>query len=149
MDIILGVTNDEKNKLNKTITDDITLSGYLREQTSVINPSVMIEVDYSNIDMPNYNYMYIPFFNRYYFISDMIVIRSGLWRVNGIVDVLMSFKEGIETCPIIISETETTEYENYMSGYSWKTTVKSKTDIISFSGGLNNNGEYILITSGG
>lgn len=145
MDIVLGKIADEKNKLNKTVYDTVTYSGTLKQETSIIKPSVIIEAS----NLSSYNYMYIADFGRYYFITDIISVRNGLWKINATVDVLMSFKISIESCPIILANTETTDKESYMMGEMWKTLVKSKTDIISFPNGLNNTGEYILITSGG
>lgn len=145
MDIVLGKIADEKNKLNKTVYDTVTYSGTLKQETSIIKPSVIIEAS----NLSGYNYMYIAEFGRYYFITDIINVRNGLWKINATVDVLMSFKSSIESCPIILANTETTDKESYMMGEMWKTLVKSKTDIISFPNGLNNTGEYILITSGG
>ena len=145
MQLILGTIADEKNKLNKTFSNQRPFSGTLREETSVVSPSLIIEAE----NLSAYNYMYIPSFGRYYFISDIVSVRRNLWRVNGTVDVLMSFKDGIESCPVVLSDTETTESESYMTGEVWRSTVKTKTDIINFSSGLNSTGEYILITSGG
>ena len=145
MVIVLGTISDEANKLNKTINNVVNINGTLRQETSVINPSVLIEAQ----NLSGFNYMYINDFGRYYFITDIVSVKNGLWRVTGKVDVLMSFKDGIETCPVILANTEITLLDKYMSGEMWKTQVKSKTDIINFPSGLNNTGEYILITSGG
>lgn len=145
MVIVLGTIADEANKLNKTISNVININGTLRQETSVINPSVLIEAQ----NLSGFNYMYINDFGRYYFITDIVSVKNGLWRVTGKVDVLMSFKAGIETCPVILANTEVTQLDKYMSGEMWKTQVKSKTDVINFPSGLNNTGEYILITSGG
>lgn len=145
MVIVLGTIADESNKLNKTINNATSINGTLRQETSVINPSVLIEAQ----NLSGFNYMYINDFGRYYFITDIVSVKNGLWRVTGKVDVLMSFKDGIETCPVILANTEITLLDKYMSGEMWKTQVRSKTDIINFPSGLNNTGEYILITSGG
>ena len=145
MVIVLGTIADETNKLNKTINNVTNINGTLRQETSVINPSVLIEAQ----NLSGFNYMYINEFGRYYFITDIVSVKNGLWRVTGKVDVLMSFKAGIETCPVILANTEITLLDKYMPAEMWKTQVKSKTDIINFSSGLNNTGEYILITSGG
>lgn len=145
MIIDLSVINDEKNKLEKTIYDRQRYEGTLRAETSIINPVVLIEAE----NLSGYNYMRIPQFGRFYYITDIVCVRSGLWRVSGHVDVLMSYKDAIEDCPIIVSDSETTKASNYLNGDVWRTLVKTKTDIVNFSNGLNNNGEYILITSGG
>ena len=145
MNIWLGINNEEKNKLNKTIENELNFVGTLRRETDIINPSIIIEAD----NLTQYNYMYIPEFGRYYFITGITSIRNNLWEISGKVDVLMSFKDGIYTCPVVLADTENTGSESYISGNVWKTLVKTKTDIISFPSGLNNTGEYILITSGG
>lgn len=145
MIIDLSVINDEKNKLEKTIHDRERFEGTLRSETSVINPVVSIEAE----NLSGFNYMHIPQFGRYYFITDIVSVRTDLWRVHGTCDVLMSFADGIKECTGILSDTESMGEESYMSGQQWKTLVKTKTDIVSFPNGLNDTGEYILITSGG
>lgn len=145
MQIALGTTNDEKNKLNKTISNITYYEGTLKESSSIINPTILI----NDVNLSGYNYLYIPEFNRYYFITDIISVRNGLWRINAKVDVLMSFRNQINNCFITLSDTESNGKETYISGDVWKSLVKSKTDIITFPSGLNTTGEYILITSGG
>ena len=145
MDIYLYTTPDEKNKLNKTLNNSVHFEGVLKEETSVIEPSVIIE----GSNLSGYNYMYIPQFNRYYFIKDIYSIRNNLWKIQAAVDVLLSFKDGIETCPIVLDVSEVEEIESYIPGEMWQGTVRNKTDVINFPYGLNNSGEYILITSGG
>ena len=145
MNIKLYVNSSEKNKIGKTLTDEMILSGNLKDATDLINPFVMVE----GSDFSGYNYAKIPAFNRAYFIESMEVIRTGLWRLNLTVDVLESFKSEIKTQKVIISDSEENGANNYLSGEQWKTKVKSLTDIINFSSGLNSSGEYILITVGG
>lgn len=52
------------------------------------------------------NYMYIPTFNRYYFIDDIISVRNNLWRIVAHVDVLMSFKKEIFNQTVLINRNE-------------------------------------------
>ena len=65
MNIQLCSNTSEKNKINKTITTGITLSGSLRNESNVVNPSIIINIDNPTI----YNYAYIPEFIRYFFIT--------------------------------------------------------------------------------
>ena len=44
---------------------------------------------------------------------------------------------------------EQVEADNYLVSESWVSKVKTKTDILQFSNGLLDSGEYILITAGG
>lgn len=145
MEITLCVNISEKNKIGKNLISMNVFSGKLREETSVTSPVVLMELE----NPSGYNYAYIPEFMRYYFISDMVSVRNGLWRISMQVDVLESFKNYILDLGVILSDSENKGAENYLSGDVWKTKVKDKTDIITFPNGLSENGEFILITAGG
>lgn len=145
MVIELYVCGDERNKLFKTLTNNITLSGSLRGESSVVNPSFIVETG----NPSQYNYCFIPDFNRYYFITNMTSIRTNLWRIDCNVDVLMSFQTQISNLDLIVENNTDANIETYINGEMWQTLVKTKTDVISFPDGLLESGEYILITSGG
>lgn len=145
MEITLYTNNSEKNKLEKNLANAKEFSGNLREESSIINPSILIQTE----NPSSFNYAYIPEFKRYYFIIDAVSVRTNIWRLSLHTDVLMSFKDGIKNAPVILSDTESTGATNYIMGEQWKTNVKNATEIINFPNGLNTNGEFILITAGG
>ena len=120
-------------------------SGSLKDETSVTAPIVLMEIE----NPTGYNYAYIPEFGRYYFIRDMTVVRTGLWRISMQVDVLESFRNYILGSNVILSDSESTGKEMYLSGGVWKSKVKELTDIIQFPSGLSDDGHFILITAGG
>ena len=62
----------------------------LKDSASVVNPVLIIR----STDYPDYNYLYLPIFDRYYFIED-IIYDTGVWVVNARVDVLSTYKEDI------------------------------------------------------
>lgn len=148
MEITLYTNESEKNKLEKTITNSILLEGNLRDESSIINPIILISSNKEDIPYM-YNYAYIPAFGRYYFITDIESVRTGIWRVSMHVDVLMSYKEQIKNLNVIINNSEETGANDYLSGNQWITNVKNTTNIVNFPNGLNDNGEFILITAGG
>ena len=145
MNIVLCENKSEKNKINKSLTSGVNLSGNLRNESNVVNPTIIVNTDNPTI----YNYAYIPAFNRYYFIADYISFRTGIWQLNLKSDVLMSFKDSILNSNVLVNKTESVGKINYLSGNNWVNSCKTKTDIISFSNGLLNEGQYILITAGG
>lgn len=147
MDIVLYINTSERQAIHKTIGSPITLTGSLRGESSIINPSFVIEIG----NPSGYNYCYIPSFGRYYFITNITSVRTDLWRIDCSVDVLMSFATDILNLDVIVSDVSIGESptSTYFSGEQWQTTVKTKTDVINFPYGLLDNGEYILITSGG
>ena len=145
MNIVLYVNSSEKQALNKTLSSALTLTGTLRGESSIISPTFNIEVT----NPSGYNYCYISEFGRYYFIKNITSVRNGIWRIDCEVDVLMSFKAQILNLDVIVSDSTNEGSEPYFTGNVWQTTVKTKTDILNFSNGLLDDGEYILITSGG
>lgn len=145
MEITLYVNHSEVNKIRKSITGGETLAGTLRNESNVIAPTIVIK----HTNPTGFNYAYIPEFHRYYFINEITSIRNGLWNVKLNSDPLMSFSGEILNCSVILSETTETGKSRYLSGRNWVNNCKNKTDILTFSNGLNNEGEYILITAGG
>lgn len=145
MDITLYKNNSEKNKINKSLSNGVTITGSLRNESNVVNPAIII-----NIDNPTpYNYAYISLFSRYYFITEYVSLRTGIWQLNLKSDVLMSFKDSILNSRALIQNTESVGKSNYLTGSNWVNNCKTKTDIVSFSNGLLSDGEFILITAGG
>lgn len=145
MNITLCVNNSEKNKIGKSLSNLNIFSGTLKEETSVTNPIIIMELE----NPTGFNYAYIPEFGRYYFIDDMISVRNGLWSISMSVDVLESFKNEIRGISVILSDSTNTGKELYLPGNVWKTKVKELTDIVKFPSGLSDNGYFILITAGG
>ena len=146
MNIVLYENYSEKEAIVKDIQSAYTLTGSLRGESSIINPSFLIE--HSNPS--NYNYCYIADFGRYYFISNITSVRTGIWKIDCSVDVLMSFQDEILSLDVTVSDASIGDQRpTYMNGDVWQTTVKTKTDVIVFPSGLLDDGEYILITSGG
>lgn len=90
----------EPNKLDKQIVDIITLTGTLKDSTSIIDPVIMIEGDISSFK--NANYMTIDAFGRSYFITNIRSIRNNLIEISAHVDVLSTYKAQIRTNTAII-----------------------------------------------
>ena len=146
MEIRLFHNDSPNNKIGKRLISGTTLNGSFRDSSKILKPKVMIEAS----NLRNYDYAYIPEFDRYYFITEKTSYRTGLWIIDMEVDVLETYKNDIKNLHCIIEATEDYKGSNYLSNSdSWVTSVKAKTDIIPFSSGLLNNGEYILITAGG
>lgn len=96
----------EQNRLDKTdyLKSVGTLNGTFREPTSVTSPSITIEMD----GVPAFNYIYIPNFNRYYYVTEITNLRTNAWQIDCTVDVLMSYKDAIRKCP---ARVERNQYE--------------------------------------
>lgn len=71
-----------------------TVTGYLREPCSIMNPVFKIERFPSDAGPANYTYAYISQFARWYFVKDW-EWADGLWQCSLEVDVLGSFRTEI------------------------------------------------------
>ena len=78
------------------------ISGVLREASSLIHPSITFTSDI----IPTFNYVYIPIFNRYYYVTDITSIKNKLWQMSLTVDVLMTYKEALLACTGYIDRNE-------------------------------------------
>lgn len=81
----------ELNSINKDIELVSSLTGYLREACGIISPSIVVEIS----TLPEFNYVYIPNFHRYYFVGNVVSVSKTLWRIDLRVDVLMSYRLSI------------------------------------------------------
>lgn len=145
MTISLYTTNTDRRYLYKQLGNGVTMTGTLKEQSNVIRPTITIEIE----NPTGYNYAYIEDFGRWYYISEITNLRTNLWRLSLACDVLASYAAQIRNCKVSLAHSEEKDTDPYLSGSIYRATVKQVTDIINFSGGLLENGEYILITAGG
>ncbi len=146
MQLDLFKNSAEPNRLDKTayLESIGTLAGTLRNETSVTN--VVMQIEYTKF--PDFNYVYLAKFNRYYYVDDIISVRNNLWEIHMSVDVLMTYKDAILQCEAYVDRTANGLPNSYipddklivMPGYSIKEyTVEN--DIITSSG---ESGSYVL-----
>ena len=102
--IILQRNNSDKIILDKSITNITTLTGTLRNETSIINPIIIINGNITSY--VNCNYMEIPTFSRKYFVDDIKSINNGIFEVHAHVDVLTTYKDQIRSNDAIIRRQE-------------------------------------------
>lgn len=102
MTINLYTNSSPKKKIGKSLTLVKGMTGQLREECDMINPSVLIE----NAGVINANYAYIPEFGRYYFITKITSVRENLWRIDMHVDVRESFADAIKKNRAVLERSE-------------------------------------------
>lgn len=142
MQIILYNNTSPQNKIQKSITQISSLVGVLRDESEIVNPTIRV---YSE-NLPLFNYAMIPEFSRYYYLRNVRAVRQNIFDISLQSDPLMSFN--LSNVSGIVIEAQNGG-NNYLPARNWVRLVKSKTDILNFSGGLLESGEYILITAGG
>lgn len=99
----LGKMTSPVNSMQKGFTSKISLSGTLRNESEIIDPTIIINT--SSADIFLCNYMQIPTFGRSYFITSIKSVRNGIFEVTGHCDVLSSFySEIIKNKAIILRQ---------------------------------------------
>lgn len=102
--VALQSNSSPKNQLDKSVSGVLSVSGTLKEGTSVIDPVILIQAPLSTL--VNANYMTISAFGRSYFITDIRSIRNDLVEISGHVDVLSTYAAGIRGNNAIIYRQE-------------------------------------------
>ena len=132
--IIFQTSNSDKRMLDKSITDNFTLTGTLRNETSILNPVILVECSLE--DIATCNYMTIDSFGgRKYFINDIKSIRNGLVEVYGHVDVLTTYKDGIRKNSGITYRQET-DWNLYLDDGSFKAYQNPRIQTLEFPTGF-------------
>ena len=142
MELVLYKTADENSKLEKTLSEEVSLVGALKDGCSITAPSIMLQQN-----PIGYNYAYIPAFNRYYYIKNVTVVRKNIFMIGLKVDVLMSFKDEIKELSGVVSR--------LTSGSAYASRdllVSCKEECREFDFGatpFKRDGTYVLIAQGG
>lgn len=136
--------NSRDNQRTKNITLIASMSGTLRDGSSIIDPVIKIQGS-----LPyNANYFYIPEFHRYYFVTDCISIRNNIYELHGHCDVLSSAGGGLNSCRGIVRRQEN-NWNLYLDDGVFK--AYSNPDVVqkAFPSGFStSNMCYVLAVAG-
>jgi hypothetical protein len=130
------------NQMNKTLNLVGTISGTLRNETDIVNPTILIEAD----SLPDFNYMTIDEFNRSYFVTEIRSVRNRIWEISAHSDPLMSFKDDFLENTALISRNQS-NYDLLLNDGMFKCRQNSRIGYIAFPAGLDNF-NYILVVCG-
>lgn len=131
------------NYVNKSIALVDNLECDLKEDCDITNP--VIEVYGTNA--LNGNYMFIPLFSRYYYITKMITENIDTILITGHVDVLMSFQSALLKSQGIIGRQENI-WNAYFNDNMMRKLAYPRIQTKKFTKSFNNDPTYILICSG-
>lgn len=147
MQLTLITNASEHNVIGKSLTVRKSIVGVLKQDTSMVNPTFIL--DYDSDYLTDINYVYCSDFHRYYFI-DNIIARTGS-RVELVcrVDPLESFKNSILNQTVVINKQQNIGDSNlYINDGSFVLSEQTFNEIKNFQNGFSQNGEFILITAG-
>ena len=97
-------------RINSTKVPDSTPTTFtvnLKNDTSIQSPIFLL----TGFD-PSYNYVYVPSWGRYYFISDVVLGNTNLFEVHCTFDALASYKASIGAYTCFVERTSSPTYYN-------------------------------------
>ena len=147
MEVILYKNSSENNVIGKSLAQVKSVECNLKNDVSIINPTLVLAY---TANILNSNYCFIPKFNRYYFIDEIVPITADRCIVKCRVDVLESFKEDIKSLTVILDKAQSIYKSNkYLDDGSFIVENKDFNTIHNFPNGFNEEGTFILICAGG
>lgn len=142
MTIVMMNNRSELNKVSKDVVPLQEYTGYLKNETSIINVDIVIDAD--KIDG---NYLYIRDLDKYYFINDISSIRTRLWNINATIDVLQTYNTEIYEQYALIDNNRNVGNE-YVDN-NLKIDSRLSNEIVNFEYKFNDEPTYILVVAGG
>lgn len=142
--IVLQYNKSEPIALTKDVETIATLHGVLREDSSIIDPVILIEGDLALFAQANY--MTIQRFHRKYFITDMVSVRSNFIEITAHCDVLSSFAGAIRSNKGIVHRQEK-EWNLMLNDGALQVYQDPLIDTIAFPGSFSGQ-SYVMLIGG-
>lgn len=141
--IVLYNNSSPVNAMDKSLSSIATLTGNLREESELINPTILVE----RSSMSGVNYAQIPEFDRYYFVERIESVRTNLWRLTLHVDVLYTYRAAIRRNRALIYRQQN-RFDLMLDDGIFRCKQNPRIYRYEFPNGLDNF-NYVLITAGG
>ena len=136
-------TESEANRLEKVLTDKLSITGTFKSEIDLLKPILSLS---NKENLLEYNYVHIPELNKYYFISKVDITQTNIYTLYLSLDVLMSYKEQIKNLKVILKQSTANPYFN---GFSGSFDVRTETERLEFENNFNEKGTNILIAVNG
>lgn len=144
-EIVLQRNNSETYKVDKDLSAILTVTGTLKDSTSIITPIILIECNLSSV--VSCNYMTIASFGRKYFVENIRSMRNGLVEFTCRVDVLSTYAAGIRGCKAIVRKQQN-DWNLYLNDGSFRVYQNPIVATKAFPSGFTTQ-EFVLAVAGG
>lgn len=147
MKVKLYLNLSEPHRVNKNLTLIAELDGHLREGSSVVNPSVMID---STTNLSLVNYIEIEEFGRKYFVNNVSVPVTNLWQLDCHVDVITTYYVLYRELPCVVARNEK-EYNLFLPDDRFLVNTNRNYQTRVFPNKLRTSGgsSYVITFAGG
>lgn len=142
--VILYVNSSENNSVTKTLSSGETFTCEFKDQSSIYTPSILIG---TSTNLTGYNYAQISDFGRYYFITDIVLVRANLYLLKLKTDVLSTWATQLLAQPAVLSRQEN-EYNLYLDDPEFKVYNNKQVDCYKFSSPFSKSLNFLLTVAG-
>lgn len=147
MQVNLMINNSDNNDVNKNLTPyKMGINCNLKDSTELLTPTIRISKD-NGVELDAFNYVYIPDFSRYYYVTNSSKELGGVIQIECRVDVLMSHKNDILNLTAIVSNQQRF-YNLYDNSFNVPDLCYKRIQTFYFPNNLLNNDTLILVTGG-
>jgi hypothetical protein len=136
----------EREALTKSLTTLETLTGSLRNQSSIIDPVIEV-TGIASSTVTSCNYAYIPEFGRYYFVKNITSVRNNVWVIQCHVDVLKTYATQIKAQTAVVRRQEK-NWNLYLDDGIFKTYQNPQIITKAFPAGFTTQ-NFVLAVAGG
>lgn len=128
MDVYIYKNSDDKRVLNKSLDMQRNVIADIKGTCSITSPVLILS--YQGVD---FNYIFVPAWSRYYFVTDITVTTGGRVEVRCKVDVLMSFNSSIKELKCLIYRNENYQIcDRYLQDSNIVQSIKKEETVESF-----------------
>ena len=144
MTVTLYHTDSPANSLSKDLSSESSLTtAVLRDDVDLLRPRLRIQ---QTVTLEAYNYLYLPAFDRYYWILDIEVDRTGLSVLICEVDPLVSHRSQILACKAVFDRTANAVNANVdLTDSMIRLEADRLTEYIGFDRGLSYPERIIMV----
>lgn len=151
MNLSLAVTSDDPHKLHKMLTILGSYTGVLREECSIEQPVIKVQVPEGTAAQANYCGITASgelTRTYYYFIVDKVFVRTGVVELHMECDYLMTFEDEIKALEVTVEKNEY-DADSYLVDENYKIDAYSNYVTIDFPNGFDTDDDtYVLMTVG-
>lgn len=146
IDITLYQNKAERIRVNKKnyLVKIATISGTFRQSVNILQPTIILQYN----GVPEFNYIYISTFRRYYYVTSITNINKNIYEVGCACDTLYTYDAAIRGLYAYVARNEKT-FNNFLLDSMYQPQcgiVKSSGSLVSTPGWISSDN---WVTSGG
>ena len=142
--INLYINSSENNQVYKNLSGEVNFVCEFKDQSSIFKPSILIG---TNTNLTSYNYAYITEFARYYFITDIVLVRANLYLLKLKTDVLSTWANQLMQQPAVLARQEN-DYNLYLDDPEFKVYNYRQVDCYKFNSPFSKALNFLLTIAG-